>query len=145
MASNISDFKATYEQGVALRVGMFVHRLEQIYSDQQAGRPLSQSTGTIDRGKWSDAFLEVPLVLMAEREGWGRHLRMYVYNRVRAQATGEPDRPFLDPRAYMPKDQKWIRGCQRQAIKDREDQAWLMANVKGHESIASRIIEEASE
>ena len=125
-------FKEFFENEVDVRVGLFMNVATQCGPHAREGRPKHMSTGIIDMGRWNDRFLEIPLVAMAEQEGWGKSLRGHVRRLVRAHAMAGV--PFGDPREYMPKDRKWIAYERKQAKATRRAQAWQAENMKPHNS-----------
>lgn len=130
--STIEGFRDFFEKGVDLQVGLFMNEARQCGPHAREGRPKSQSTGMIDMGVWHARFAELPLVIMAEHEGWGRELRGYVRKQLRRLAHA--GQPFDDPRAYMPKDQKWISNHRKQAAITKRAQEWQKENLKPHDN-----------
>lgn len=123
-------FKEFFENDIDVRVGLFMHRPTMCGPHARKEMPKHMATGTIDMGKWSDRFLEIPLVAVAEQEGWGRALRGHVRRLVRAHAIAGV--PFDDPRAYMPRDKRWIAYERKQAAITKRAQAWQAENMKPH-------------
>lgn len=86
-----------------------------------------------NHGSWSGRFKLHPWVLEAERDGWGRDLRMACIGAARDRILHGTKPNDIEPEQVMPKVE-YIDHWRDQARKEREALAWRRANPD-HKSI----------